>query len=164
MTQSRRRRHVFPRCAKEAFSTASLSSRHSSSGEASSSSCRPSKRFRRTSRRCSLHISAPVEARQSITEEAQRHSTSMCPIWFLVRTSLEKHVTRWCCGCWKRVLETTRRFADAKLTRWSPLVHLVPTVNLSRVCHVAASTGPCLAFQSPATITMFPAGTTPTAS
>ncbi len=51
VTQSRWR--VFPRCAWEASATASLSCRHSSSGEASLLSCKPLKRFRRSSQTCS---------------------------------------------------------------------------------------------------------------
>ncbi len=54
------------------------------------------------------------------------------------------------------MLETTRRFADAKFTRRSQLAHLVPRANLPRLCRVAVPTG---TFQSPAAISMSPAGT-----
>ncbi len=79
---------------------------------------------------------------QIVSPTVSQDSTSKWLVLFLVSPSLENHVTRWRCGCWKRVLETTRRFADAKCNRQSPLAHHVLRAHLPRICRVAMPTGP----------------------
>ncbi len=71
----------------------------------------------------------------------------------------------WCvrwwgrCAYWKRVQETTERFADAKFNK-----HGEQSPEQTYPGCVTMSTGPGLAFHSPATISMSPEGALPIVS